>query len=205
MSEIILDERFDQAALDARLRWLNPPPDWSIDRATSSLRMMPAANTDFWQQTHYGFRADNGHLLFTEVSGDFTITTRVRFHPAHQYDQAGLMVRANALCWIKTSVEHELDGPNRLGVVVTNHGFSDWSMQDFPRNENAVWLRIRKDAQDFVVEFARGEGVNWCLLRVAHLRVEGGAALQCGLYACCPKGGSFRAEFGFLNIVRPAG
>ena len=47
MAEIILDERFDQTSLDARLRWLNPPPAWSIYQAASALIVMPAAHTDF--------------------------------------------------------------------------------------------------------------------------------------------------------------
>ena len=143
--QVILNERFNQPALDPRLRWFNPPPAWSLDPSRPALVMQPAASTDFWQETHYGFRADNGHFLFTEIPGDFTVTTKVRFHPVHQYDQAGLVVRLGPSCWIKTSVEYEPEGPARLGAVVTNHGFSDWSVQDFPREVDRVrrpqWMR----------------------------------------------------------------
>ena len=201
-SKIILDERFNQPSLDARLRWLYPPPQCHIDHAASVLVVQPAANTDFWQETHYGFRADNGHFLFTEITGDFTLTTKVRFHPAHQYDQAGLMIRVGPACWLKTSVEYEPHGSAHLGVVVTNHGFSDWSVQDFPRDGKEVCLRIRKESLDFIVEFAPAEQAGWNLMRIAHLHVDDGAPLQGGLYACSPKGGGFRAEFHFLNIVR---
>ena len=96
-TKVILDERFIQPAFDPRLRWLNPPPTWAVDSSLPALVVQPAAPTDFWQETHYGFRADNGHFLFAEVVGDFTITTKVRFHPVHQYDQAGLMVRVGAI------------------------------------------------------------------------------------------------------------
>ena len=130
-----LNERFNGPALDVRLRWLNPPPAWSLEPA--GLMVRPAAETDFWQQTHYGFRADNGHFLYLEVAGDFSVTTKVRFHPAHLYDQAGLMVRVGPSCWIKTSVEYEAKGPCKLGAVVTNHGYSDWSLQDFPARAEA--------------------------------------------------------------------
>ena len=200
MAATILNERFNGPALDARLRWLNPPPAWSV--ASAGLVVRPAAKTDFWQQTHYGFRADNGHFLHLEVAGDFCVTTKVRFHPAHRYDQAGLMVRVGPSCWIKTSVEYESDGPSKLGAVVTNHACSDWSLQDFPRGRNEVRLRIRREVQDFLVQWARGAGGSWELLRVAHLREGAGQPVSCGLYACSPKGGGFRAEFEFLQVVR---
>jgi hypothetical protein len=110
------------------------------------------------------------------------------------------MVRVEPSCWIKTSVEYEAKGPCKLGAVVTNHGYSDWSLQDFPRARKQVQLRIRREAQDFLVEWKRGPGKNWELLRVAHLHRGAGRPIQCGLYACSPKGSGFRAEFEFLRI-----
>ena len=199
---LVLNERFKQPTLDSRLRWLNPPPSWTIDPSLPALVVEPEAPTDFWQETHYGFRADTGHFLFTETAGDFVITTKVRFRPVNQYDQAGLMIRVDPSCWIKTSVEFEPHGPSRLGAVVTNHGFSDWSVQDFPRETREVCLRIRKESSDFIVEFAPNEHADWRLMRVAHLDLNPKAPLACGLYACSPKGAGFRADFSFLQISR---
>jgi uncharacterized protein len=198
MAQDILNEQFRGPTPDTRLRWLNPPPAWSLEPA--GLMVRPAAETDFWQQTHYGFRADKGHFLHLKVAGDFSVTTKVRFHPTHLYDQAGLMVRVGPSCWIKTSVEYESKGPCKLGAVVTNHGYSDWSLQDFPRGQHQVRLRIRRKGQDFLVEWGRGAGRTWELLRVAHLHEGAGRPMQCGLYACSPKGSGFRAEFEFLRI-----
>jgi hypothetical protein len=203
MNEPALDERFDRSAPDPRLRWLNPPPAWRVGPPGFTLVLEAAAGTDFWQQTHYGFRADNGHFLHTEVAGPFVLTTRVRFHPVHQYDQAGLMVRVGSSCWIKTAVEFEPKDLSKLGAVVTNHGFSDWSLQDFPAEANEVQLRIRRDSADFRVEWASAEGEQWRLLRVAHLHEAGEGPLACGLYACSPKGRGFRAEFAHLRLTGP--
>lgn len=200
MTQVILNERFNGPALDTCLRWLNPPPAWSVGSA--GLMVRPAAETDFWQQTHYGFCADNGHFLYLEVAGDFSVTTRVLFHPVNPYDQAGLMVRVGPSCWIKTSVEYEPKGPAKLGAVVTNRGCSDWSLQDFSCRQNEIRLRIRRATQDFLIEWGRGAGKNWELLRVAHLHRGAGQPMQCGLYACSPKGSGFQAEFEFLQVVR---
>ena len=105
MTEPILFETFDRPAPDGRLRWYCPPAHWAI--RDSHLVIAPDANTDYWQKTHYGFAVDNGHFLYLQPEGDFVLTTQVRFFPAHQYDQAGLMVRFSPDCWLKTSVEYE--------------------------------------------------------------------------------------------------
>jgi regulation of enolase protein 1 (concanavalin A-like superfamily) len=198
----ILDERFRSAVLDTRLQWLNPPQRWQADPALPALVVEPEGQTDFWQRTHYGFEADNGHLLSLEVEGNFSLATQVRFHPVHQYDQAGLMIRADKSCWIKTSVEHEPEGRPQLGVVVTNGGYSDWSLQDFPFEDRAVALRIRKRGDDVLVEFAPPNVDRWTLMRVARLHCPQGIPLRAGLYACSPKGPGFRAEFAYLRIDR---
>ena len=54
------------------------------------------------------------------------------------------MIRGDADCWIKASVEHEFEGRPQLGAVVTNNGYYDWSLQDFPFPEAALGLRITK-------------------------------------------------------------
>ena len=99
-----LDEQFENGELDGRLQWFCEPPVWRVDAEASRLVVEPAAESDFWQRTHYGFQADNGHFLYADAPGDFVLETRVTFEPAQQYDQAGLMVRLSADCWLKTSV-----------------------------------------------------------------------------------------------------
>lgn len=195
-----LNEEFNAPHADSRLRWLNEPSQWRIDPGRSVLVVEPDANTDFWRRTHYGFEADSGHLLHAPVHGDFLVMANVSFFPVHQYDQAGLMVRADGDCWIKTSVEYELDKAPKLGAVVTNGGYSDWSVQNFDRARNHVWLRIARRASDFVVEHSE-DGQSWHMLRITHLSVGPDTLLQCGLYACSPKAAGFRAEFDLLHIA----
>jgi uncharacterized protein len=195
----ILDERFQCTAADSRLEWLNPPKRWSID-PQRGLAVEPHGQTDFWQRTHYGFAADNGHFLGLELPHDVQLSTQVQVHPLHQYDQAGLMIRADATCWLKASVEHEPEGRPQLGVVVTNAAFSDWSLQDFPFPVNAFRLRLSKHGRNVLVEFAPVEGEQWKLMRVARLHCPESAKLRGGLYACSPKSAGFRAEFAFLRV-----
>jgi regulation of enolase protein 1 (concanavalin A-like superfamily) len=194
-----LEESFTGTALHPELHWHCEPARWSVQATRQWLRIEPASGTDFWQKTHYGFEADNGHFLFTQLAGDFVLTTRVRFHPVHQYDQAGLMVRHSPSCWLKTSVENEPAGPSRLGAVVTNHAYSDWSTQPFASGPGEVWLRVRREGDDYLVD-ASADGSRWEQIRVAHLHEGRGRPVLCGLYACSPKGPGFVAEFDHLII-----
>lgn len=195
----LLDENFYNPTFDSRLSWYNPPDRWEIYKG--SLHVFPGEKTDYWQKTHYGFSADNGPFLFLEVEGDFILSTRVRFHPVHQYDQAGLMIRLSPDCWLKTSVEYEPDGPSKLGAVVTNRGYSDWSTQNFLSQENEVVFRISVDGEDVLVETSQ-DGRNWIQLRLAHLENPEQKPYQAGLYACSPTASGYEAEFDHLKITR---
>ena len=181
------------SGIDPRFGWHCPPTSWSIDAAEMTLTIAPDAASDFWQRTHYGFRADNGHFLWTSVEHDFEVSVEVRMRPLHEYDQAGLMVRLSAACWLKTSVEYENGALSRLGCVVTNRSYSDWSTQDVPSTFTDFALRLTRDGADYLVE-ACGPGMQWTQLRLAHLD-EDSRSIQCGVYACSPKQAGFAATF----------
>ena len=195
MSDQAQTFHFDQPELPAALHWHCEPSDWSIDAAKGVLRLAPDAKTDFWQRTHYGFEADNGHVLYLKTCGDFKLSTVVTCHPLHQYDQAGLIVRLSPACWVKTSSEFEPDESNRLGAVVTNHHYSDWSTQPLSHDITTVRYRISVSGPTCIVE-ASTDGEEWMQIRMAHLAErEPGSEVACGLYACSPTDAGFVAEF----------
>lgn len=195
-----LDERFSGPDFDARLRWQNEPLMAQLGAA--GLTVETRASSDFWQRTHYGFRVDNGHALLLPVSGDFQMETEVAFEPVHQYDQAGLFVRLSERCWLKTSIEFELEAASRLGSVVTNDGWSDWATQDVPNNVRRAKYRITRRSGDYLIEHESAPG-SFSQLRMAHLGEDDGqCVVRAGLYACSPKGAGFRAHFRYLRVAR---
>ena len=194
-----LRENFDGKVLDEHLRWHCAPSRWTLERDRRVLRVEPDAPSDFWQRTHNGNSADNGHFLYMDVDGDFVMTTHASFTPLHRYDQAGLMVRVSPECWLKTSVEFEGESESSLGAVVTNFGYSDWSTQPFAGAAGAAWLRVRREGDDYIVD-SSVDGRAWIQIRMAHLHEGRGRAVSCGLYACSPKGAGFSAEFNHLTI-----
>ena len=200
MSDKALDERFDHAVLAPELCWHAEPTQWSLDQAKGVLRIAPNANTDYWQRTHYGFEADTGHFLHLQATGDFVLTTKVTSYPQHQYDQAGLMVRVSPACWVKTSAEFEPHEANRLGAVVTNDQYSDWSTQPLGDEVTTVWYRIKVNGPTCIVE-SSFDGEDWVQMRLAHLAErESEQTVSCGLYACSPKEAGYVAEFHFLTF-----
>jgi regulation of enolase protein 1 (concanavalin A-like superfamily) len=200
MKTYILNEAFTQEAIDPQLQWFNPPGNHWVDTRQKCLVIQPDAHTDFWQKTHYNFVPDNGHFLYTEVQGDFVICSKVRFFPRHQYDQAGLMVRISPTCWLKTSVEHEPEGASRLGVVVTNNGYSDWSTQEYPDDQNEITLRVRRQSGDYLIEYLKDDS-DWVQMRMLHLLEDNGIIpVKAGLYACSPVGPGYQACFSFLQV-----
>lgn len=196
---MILKEEFDGNTWDEALQWLNPPPYVAIRDSTLVVRS--AADTDFWQQTHYGFSADSGHFLSLSADADFECTTEVRFRPVNQYDQAGLMIRVSESCWLKTSVEYEPTGPARLGVVVTNSGYSDWSTQDVDPHLDRIYLRIDRCGPEYTVFYRSADASDWSQIRMARLLADRkNGIVRAGLYICSPKGEGFEAAFSHLYV-----
>lgn len=189
-------EKFDGPKIDKKLTWHHEPNGWKIDN--NQLHISPEAGSDFWQRTHYGFQVDNGHFLYVECDGDFTIEAQMHCKYKHQYDQAGLMIRISDQCWVKTSVEYEPDASNKLGAVVTNHGFSDWSTQDVPDDMTSYKLRISREGSDYAIAYFSEERTEWVQMRIFHLFDQ--AVVQVGIYCCSPKEAGFTASFEHLKI-----
>lgn len=170
--------------------WVNEPKrvEW---KESQGLVMTTEPDTDFWQRTHYGFQRDNGHCLFTKVQGDFAFTAEVSFEPLTQYDQCGVMLRANEDHWIKASVEYENEAFSRLGSVVTNKGYSDWATTDISSNIKSMSYRISRRGDDVLIEYrAPGADSGWKQMRIAHLH-EVAEMMEVGIYACSPRDRSF--------------
>lgn len=192
-----LIEKFTQPGLSPELKWHSEPSSWKNE--DNKLVIAADPETDFWQKTHYGFQVDNGHFLFTEISGDFILETQVRCKFKHQYDQAGLMVRVSEDCWVKTSVEFEPDESNKLGAVVTNHGYSDWSTKDVEDAFTEFKLRIIRNGSTYFIQNYNEVSDEWEQIRMFHLFDQ--KEVMAGLYCCSPKKRGFFAKFDYLKIT----
>ena len=113
--------------VDARaMEWIRQPKECSISEDKVTITTEPF--TDLWQRTYYHFRNDNAPVLQMRSEEQFfSFVVRTDFDTKVRYDQSGIIMYLDSDNWIKASMEYENEKIQRLGSVVTNNGYSDWS------------------------------------------------------------------------------
>lgn len=178
------------------MRWLNEPPSWSAEG--DRLVALTGDETDFWRETFYGFVRDNGHFLFRDVTGDFTVEVALCGEYKELYDQAGLMVRADERHWVKAGIEFT-DGRPHVSAVVTND-HSDWSVVPLPSYSGSLGIRLTRHGEAVRIEFLGPDGV-WQLIRLAYLAMT--ETCDVGVMCCSPTRAGFEACFEALAVREP--
>ena len=173
--------------------WLNPPPAWQ--RTAGGLEVVTGDRTDFWQSTFYGFRRDDGHALLAPAPAEFSATIRFAAEYEVLYDQAGLMLRVDAMNWVKAGIEHS-DGVTNFSVVVTRGGNSDWSVFARPDVSGEQTLRLVRKNGAILVHFRDAAG-DWQHLRLAP-SPAGEASV--GPMACSPQRAGLRCRFAGFRL-----
>ncbi len=175
--------------------WINKPGVFVIE--SNGLTIFTDPETDFWQQTYYGFQNDNGHVFVKEFEDDFTFSVKTDFKALNQYDQCGIILYQDSGNWLKASVEYENKSFARLGSVVTNLGYSDWASTDIPSEVGSMWYRISRRGQDFCIENST-DGNIFMQMRIFHMH-NPIAFARVGVYACSPLKSSFKVTFSNLK------
>ncbi len=158
------------------------------------------AKTDLWQRTYYGFQNDNAPVLQMKTSEKyFSFTVKTEFDSKARFDQCGIAVYLDSENWMKASIEYENEQYQRLGSVVTNHGYSDWATTDIDASVKSMWYRLSRRESDYCIECST-DGITFQQMRICHLW-EGNEEISFGVYACSPVEGSFRAEFTNMQIT----
>ncbi|MGY1841640.1 MULTISPECIES: DUF1349 domain-containing protein [unclassified Modestobacter] len=138
--------------------------------------------SDAWRHTAYGFVHDDAHALLAPLDDPGAVEVTVDVDYDQQFDQAGLVLRADAETWLKTGVEFS-DGAPQLGAVVTL-GRSDWSVAPVPEwAGRRVTVRASRSG-DAVTVRARVDDEPFRLVRVAAF--PPGVPVTAGPYCCAP-------------------
>jgi len=180
------------------LFWQHPTSTFSI--TDDRIEIVTEPNTDFWQRTYYGFRNDNAPALLMKTDEKyFSFIVKTDFDSAHRFDQCGVVIYQDSDNWFKASIEYENEEYQRLGSVVTNHGYSDWATTDIDATIKTMYYRLSRRESDFCVENSL-DGITFKQMRIFHL-FEGSEQINFGLYACSPEDSSFTATFTELEIT----
>ncbi len=181
----------------SQLKWTRAPEKFEISE--DKIIIITEPNTDLWQRTYYGFRNDNAPVLqLTAKEKYFSFTVKTQFDSKRRFDQCGVAMYLNSDNWLKASIEYENENFQRLGSVVTNHGFSDWATTDIDASVKTIWYRLSRRESDYCIESSY-DGVNFKQMRVCHFW-EGAEEIRFGIYACSPEQSSFKAIFTEMDI-----
>jgi uncharacterized protein len=178
------------------MEWLNEPANWQ--RTGDLVTVSVDTGTDFWRETGYGYVRDSGHVYGEVLAGDLDVSVRVRCTLGVQYDQAGVMLRADERTWLKTGMEF-FEGRPRLSTVLTL-GRSSWMVTDLPVGTDDIVLRVSRRGDAVEVRYVLGDGQPE-LAALAFL--PPGREVLAGVMSAAPEGPGFRVTFQDLRITEP--
>ena len=176
------------------MEWLIEPANWQ--RTGDVLTVSVDPSTDFWRETGYGYIRDSGHVYGEVLGGDLDVSVRVRCTLGVQYDQAGVMLRADERTWLKTGVEY-FEGRPRLSTVLTL-GRSSWMVTDLPAGTDDIVLRVSRRGDAVEVRYVLDDGPAE-LAALAFL--PPGREVLAGVMGAAPEGPGFRVTFHDLRIT----
>ena len=180
------------------LKWIREPENYKIGK--DQILILTQPGTDLWQRTYYGFQNDNAPVLQMETKENyFSFTVKTEFDSKQRFDQCGIVMYLDSENWLKASVEYENEKDQRLGSVVTNHGYSDWATTDIPASIKTMWYRLSRRESDYCIECSM-DGVDFRQMRICHMW-EGADAISFGIYACSPEDSAFEAKFSRMELT----
>lgn len=180
------------------LKWTREPREFAIQEDCITITTEPG--TDLWQRTYYGFQNDNAPLLqLTTAEAYFSFAVKTEFASKRRFDQCGIILYLDSENWLKASIEYENDSFQRLGSVVTNHGYSDWATTDISAEIKSMWYRLSRRESDYCIECSV-DGEHFKQMRICHMQ-EGAGEIRFGIYACSPEDSSFQASFSNMEIT----
>lgn len=179
------------------MEWTRAPKNYTV--TDDRIEILTEPHTDLWQRTYYHFRNDNAPLLQAKTKEKyFSFTVKTEFDTKVRYDQSGVVMYLDSDNWLKASVEYENESISRLGSVVTNNGYSDWSSVDIDASVKSIWFRLSRREDDFCIENST-DGVHFHQMRICHM-FNLPEEISFGVYACSAENGSFKASFSELSF-----
>lgn len=180
------------------MKWIREPKQYEVTE--DKVEIITEPHTDLWQRTYYHFRNDNAPVLQLETGEQFfSFVVRTDFDTKVRYDQSGIVMYLDSDNWLKASMEFENDQIQRLGSVVTNNGYSDWSSVDVDASVKSIWFRFSRREDDFCIENSV-DGVNFKQMRICHM-FHAKEKINFGIYACSAEDSSFKATFTDMEIT----
>ncbi|WP_232549821.1 DUF1349 domain-containing protein [Propioniciclava soli] len=161
------------------------------DADGDALVVEPAEGSDLWRVTSYGFIHDDAPGLLADLPDGAAMEVSFAWGASEQFDQAGVLLRADAEHWVKAGVEFA-DGHLGVGAVVTA-GVSDWSVGRVDGWQGReITVRVSRSG-DAVTVRARCTDEDWRLVRVAP--IDPALAWRAGPFCAAPTRAGLTVRF----------
>ena len=163
------------------MTWENTPVMYAIKGPV--LTIEAGAKTDMFRDPNVTYNTDNAPKLFFTPDADFVLTARIQHAFTYKWDGGAIVLKADALHWIKFCFEKDYTGVHRVVSVVTNDISDDCNSVAI--SQNFVYYKMAKAANVVTLYFS-GDGKNWFLIR--HLQFNAKGPLHLGFMAQSPTG-----------------
>ncbi len=148
--------------LKENLFWIRKPENAIVH--TQKVEIFTEPETDLWQRTYYQFQNDSAPVLQTTTDSSFFLSSQKQNLKVNAaLISVALYFILDSENWLKASVEYENEEYQRLGSVVTNHGYSDWATTDISASVRTMWYRLSRRESDYCIEYSTdGKSSNKC-------------------------------------------
>lgn len=181
-----------EKALSSDLKWINEPQEWGFQ--DGRLVIEAPAGGDFFLDPGGSAPKNSAPFLYTNVSGDFRLTTQVSVDMKEQYDSGCLMIMAKEDYWAKVCFEFFEEEPSILSVVT--RGTSD-DCVSAPTGVSVPYLSIARAGNSFAFHYSK-DGQRWKLVR--YFGLDCPRDIQIGIVAQSPIGQGCQVIFESLEL-----
>jgi regulation of enolase protein 1 (concanavalin A-like superfamily) len=148
----VYDDDFDGPSLDPKWSWYNSPASFDVNATTpGALRMVARRGTNF------GGSSDSGAMVYQNISGGCSITTKISADPATNYEKTGIMMRQNGNNWVGLFYQAQ---SGRQVELTTKSGGSAMDQKLTALTASPIWLRLERDSSSFTSYYST-DGVVW--------------------------------------------
>ena len=129
--------------LKENLFWIRKPENAIVP--TQRLRFLQSLKQTYGSVPIINFKMTNCACFATTTDSSFFLSSQKQNLKVNAaFDQCGIILYLDSKNWLKASVEYENEEYQRLGSVVTNHGYSDWATTDISASVRTMWYRLSR-------------------------------------------------------------
>ena len=174
------------------LSWENTPLKYSVNG--SVLTIEAGAKTDMFRDPNVTYNTDNAPKLLFTADEDFILTTRIEHAFASKWDGGAIVLKTDALHWVKFCFEKDYTGAHRVVSVVTNDISDDCNSVEL--KQDFVYYKVAK-AGNVVTLYFSSDNAQWLLVR--HFQYNAKGPLKVGFLAQSPTGTHNSVKFSHIT------